>query len=513
MTRPIHLFIALLFVALVGVSGEVRAREVIFGLDQSVSGDSNVFIGPQGREPDGSYRVGPTVRFREKNDRINYDFFYVPTYQKYFTLDNIDGWNHDYIGRLEWGISPRTTLSLLSKAYLHRAAANLTDLSNVDPGASALGLGDIGRYQVELKWNRSFTNRLQGNVTGRYDQWTFENTSNRPNISGTGELGGTYAVVPQWLLGFSVDGTYRRFDELVSRGGVTPPLTSIVAAASVVTQYQASDSLSFYGSIGPSYVRQRQDSSFGGTAPVFRYRAARDISTGDTLFAPFTNCVTASPPPLLQTDCLFSQGETAADSSVSPVEVREASLAPGEVFGAVESDFATFFAVAQIQKSWPRGSLSLAYIRSQDASGGVAATTIADSVTLDVTHRLNRRSRISFYARFTARDTNADQAFLSPIAVASSNLSNFGNPLAENGDLVVVEGENQTSRAEVLMSVTLSRQLSKSLQIRGQFIYADTFTDRLFINVNGSISDSPQVRFTRFLGRLVLRYELDPIRF
>ena len=104
----------ILFLALASILLAIPAdgREIVLGVEQSLTADSNLFNQVENPTADGSYRIGPTVRLLEKRDVINYDFYYTPQYQVYMRTDDINGWNQTFHGELAYRPSARDEITL-----------------------------------------------------------------------------------------------------------------------------------------------------------------------------------------------------------------------------------------------------------------------------------------------------------------------------------------------------------------------------------------------------------------
>lgn len=498
-----------------------QAREARLALDQTIGGNSNLVQGTRSRVPDGFYEIRPSLRVRENREKLNYDFWYGPQYNAYFKTDGINGWNHYLNGNLNYVITPRDSVSLTSSARLERFISTDQELAPTAPDLVAPGLGDVGRYRVGLDYTRSISQRLSSVVGGAYEQWTYSNPFNSPNISGQGHVDANYVLHPRLSIGGNLQGTYRAFEEV----GPSPAANSTIIATNALFTWQALQTFTVSASGGPAWLRRRQDDPEDRLVSRYSFRfdqfgqayAAPWARGGDP---PGANCPLIGSLQLLtgcDVDTDPTTGDLATGLGASVIEQVPRGFVPGEDTTSQDSDSVTFFAMLSLEKAWgPRWSTNLKYERNQDASGGLSSTRISDTVTAIVRHSPTELLKLSASAAFSNRFADSNQTLGLALARADSggNTTDNGDLLAEAGDLVVVRFNQRIETKQLYMNVSAAQKLTEHLSIRGQFTYLDQWTDsRLDQTASGGTTSSSSSRFTRFVGRLVLRYEFDPYRF
>ncbi len=480
-------------------------REVVLGIQQSLTADSNLFNESQDPTADGSYRIGPTIRLREQRDVLNFDFFYTPQYQVYMRTDNVNGLNHTFIGELEYRPTPRDTITLSSSAILRRAVQLLTDPNLVVSDFDTPGIGDTGRYIVDLRYQRRLTDRLAGSVSGRYEQWTYTNGTAVPNISGTAKADTYWAFTPEIQAGIEVTGSYRAFEAI----GSLPPSTNAIGNASLFGAWQIDPRWSMTLSGGPAYVAQRQDAPEARLTRRFR---TDENQNGVVAAAQFANCLPFAGLLLLER-CLIN-GADPSSNLADPFQEVFVDFPPGTETTSTNSDFATFFAGAEVRYEFPRGFATLGYSRNQDATGGVGSTNITDAVTGRAAYDLNRRTNFSLLAVWSKRKSELSQSQGFVTAVQSSELSDNNQPLAEAGDLALIRFNSERDLDQVRVVATVLHRLSKNLQVRGQFNFTTQRIESIAIDpVTDARIESGSRRTNRYIGRVFIRYEFDPYRF
>jgi len=136
----------------------------------------------------------------------------------------------------------------------------------------------------------------------------------------------------------------------------------------------------------------------------------------------------------------------------------------------------SYFAAAALEKTWQRSDLSASYTRSESSGGGNASSSIVDNVTLDFTHRLDRRWSFRVLGVWLKRKEISEAAGISKL---------------------------KTTQYRALASVT--RRITRQLSVVGQFLYFNQ--DR-----NGTTSGSRSIGDV-YTGFLSLRYTFDPVKF
>lgn len=480
-------------------------RELVLGVEQSITADSNLFNQVESPTADGSYRIGPTVRLFEDRDVINYDFFYSPQYQVYMTTQDVNGWNQTFYGDLAYRPSARDEITLETSALLRSAVQLLTDPGIVVDAAAVPGIGDTGHYVVDLTYKRMIAERLSGSITGSYDQWTYTNPTAIPNVSGGGTASLYWAITPHVQTGVDASSLYRRFEEL----GARPKSANVLSNASLFAFWEFVERWSLVVSGGPTYVAQRQD------APDDRIsnRFVAGTLGGNVYAAPFANCPVLGSFQFLEA-CFVDDPADTSNNLANPFELVPVNFPPGTQTTSTSSNYVTFFARAGVAYDWQRGGFSLGYSRSQDASGGVGSTNIRDAVTLETTYRPILHTTLTLFAEWSKRSSMIDQSRGAVTAVQSAQTTDLGNPLAEAGDLALIRFSTDQEILQGRVILTAARQLTKNLKLSGQFSYTGQGVETTVSNETaGLAASSSGRRFNRYVGRVFVRYEFDSFRF
>jgi len=514
-------------ILLVGPSEAVRAGTATFGLDQALGGNSNLVQGIHPRQPDGTYEIRPNVTLNENREELNYHFYYGPQYNAYMKTDGINGWSHYLRGNLSYRPTARDEIALRTTVSLEQFV-NTTESDGVTaPGQITAGVGDVGRYKIDLDYTRSLTQRSMAGIGGGYEQYTYTNRRNVPSIAGHGRVNAFYQVAPRWQLGVDLRGTYRSFPSTSGR----PASSNTVGNSNILARWQAMEGLSVRASGGPAWVRQRQDAPEARIGN--RYQFGFD-SFGNAYAAPWErppdapgeSCESAPGSGIYILgfcDIEFNNGTDIANNMTVPpndppiFDQLSLSFAPGTQTTSVNSDGATFFASLNVEKKWLTNLRSqLSYVRSQDAAGGQSSTRLSDSVTVGLSYEPFDRTAFNFATAFTNHQLNARQS--QGLAVAQedpANATDAGLLLAEaTGELFLSEFDNHQTTKQINVSFVARRRITEHIELSGVFTYADQWTDSEIEFVTpGFDTRISNSRFTRFIGRVWLRIEFDPYRF
>lgn len=493
-----------------------QAREVQVGLNQSMGGNSNLVQGSPEPVPDGFYEIRPDILLTEDRETLNYRFYYGPQYNVYFKNNQVNGWNQYLSAILDYKMTQRDSVKLDAKVRQQDYVTTDQQFTGATPDVVAPGVGDVGFYSVDLGYTRSLSQRSSTGVSARYEQWQFTNPANTPNISGHGTADFQYLLNPAMHVGGNLKGTYRAFEER----GARPRSSSTIVAANLLFQWRTTPSILIAGSGGPAWLRQRQDDP--GPREVFLYNFR--VLNGTAFAAPWQRSTPGDNCPgteQLLFRCAVDEDPTAGDAvtnlGTSVFDTGLRSFAPGADTTSVDKDDVTYFADLMIQKDWgPFWRSSLQYTRTQDASGGLNATRIADTVTARVNWRPIDRTTLSVSGAFSNRVSDSIQTQGLPQAMADSlgQTTDNGNILAEAGDLVVVRFDQRLETRQVYVQVQASRQMTEHIQLRADFSYVDQWTQsRIDSTSSGGSYETSESRFTRMIGRLTLRYEFDAFRF
>ncbi|MFP6654781.1 MAG: hypothetical protein VCB25_04090, partial [Myxococcota bacterium] len=104
-----------------------ESRELNLLVDNNFGWDANVFQRASNAESDAYWEFSPRITLKESRDTLAYEFIYRPTFQAFFEIDNIDGWDHDGRATLNWLPSPVDVLSFKGSIVSSRHVRQLSD--------------------------------------------------------------------------------------------------------------------------------------------------------------------------------------------------------------------------------------------------------------------------------------------------------------------------------------------------------------------------------------------------
>ncbi len=135
----------------------------------------------------------------------------------------------------------------------------------------------------------------------------------------------------------------------------------------------------------------------------------------------------------------------------------------------------SFFAVASLEKRWQRSNFTASYTRSESNGSGTTASSINDYISLDFTHRLDRRWSFGI----------------------------FGSWL-ESEEITSLPGGRRQKTTQYRAFVSLTRKVARRVSVTTQFSIFDQ-------DENGSTGSGSIGRV--YSGFLSLRYTFDPVVF
>ena len=245
---------AILGIALMLAATPSQARELVLGVDSRIGGDNNIFRATSDKTEDGFWSISPRLTLRALNKKLNYNFWYEPTYTTYFETDDIDGFDHRGQGLLSWRPSPRDTIDL---NVIHRNV-RLLGLDDVTTGAGpepVLVGDDAERYRltnVQTRYEHALDARWSVIGAVFFDDYDFS----RDTSIDSAELRTQYIWTARTQVGLS--GSYRRRDS-ESDGAGRPAQLVDVFNVSAFIQHTFAPSMSILLQAGPSFISSELD--------------------------------------------------------------------------------------------------------------------------------------------------------------------------------------------------------------------------------------------------------------
>jgi len=249
-------FCALLGIGLMLAAASTQARELGLSVDTRIGGDNNVFRTTGGKKSDGFWELSPTVSLRTRNQKLNYDFNYTPTYSTYFKSSGIDGFDHRGQGILSWRPTPVDTIDFNAN---YRNVRLIREVDVTGGGATpVIEESDRERYQVanvRLSYDRALTARWSTQLAATFDDYDYSRSDSIDSRGYSVELRTQYAWKPITVLGLA--SSYRRRDSDSSAASRPDEETNIVNISAFI-QHSVTPTINAVVQAGPSFIDTKQ---------------------------------------------------------------------------------------------------------------------------------------------------------------------------------------------------------------------------------------------------------------
>lgn len=341
-------------------SASAEARELMFGLENRVGGDSNIFRRPTGssaadEEPDGFYEVVPSVVLRERAKDLRYNFRYAPAYQAFFSQDSeINGVDHFQSGSVDWSISPKDQIGFSQRYSRNRNVRQL--FSTIEGGSVGTPSVEvpvdetdrerITRVSASLFASRQWTPVFFQRIGFDYDDVEFNTARNLDSRSYGVNNSFNYVPAERWTVGLSMVGRVRETEGLLEG---------------------EEDNDGSLASLANDRVFPRENAYIANIAGTLAFKVTPSIDLSVQVG-----------PTLIWSKPVFE--DTTLDESV--------------------------FATAELKKSWRKGYARLNYSRTESGSTG-DGSVIIDSVRLAVTRTLLNHLTVSGVANYALRESTS----------------------------------------------------------------------------------------------------------
>jgi hypothetical protein len=483
---------ALFAAAALLLPGLAAADRALLILEQSVTGQTNLFRDVEDEESGGTYEVRPRLRFVRPAEDFSYVVEYAPTYDVYFDTSGVDGF--DQFGRAEvaYAYTPVDRVTLNSDLSYYRSIRS----DRVDaPGGSSEILSDVSgrvfRALADVGYEHAFNRTTVGSARLDFQSYSYTTPNNADSLGFGGTLEGLHELSPIFAVGATGFASHRRFDELTPQ----PESNNVVLHGAPLLRWLPTETLQVEAAVGPGWIRTDRDAVEGFAVSRFQ-----TMSGGSNLSAAvFSGCGTAAGVPLLSL-CPFAPAGFAA-GALGPEDVFVDY--PGDASSHTESTL-TAFAHASIENFQEWGSARLAYRRGEDASSGSGATSIRDAVTATLTFGIpaslwELRLRGNWNQRETVERLDSVEAIAGPSTVPAG----AGIFFAEAEGLVVVDRARRRV-VQYWTDVAVRRRLldSLSIELSGRYLRQERY--------GTSLTDD---EFDNWSGRVMLRYEPAWLRY
>lgn len=496
--RFVHLAL-LVWCSLMTATVPTRADEFSVKLDQVLDVQSNAFRNVINPVRDGRYQLSPTVQVKRTDSELTYRLHYRPIFFKYFRTTELDGWDQFVVGTLGYRLTPQDTVRMTGSFSQFRVITTTgTEDALGQPVILRDDSGTVRRFFADFDYDHSFTARIAGGLGVDFQRFAYIESLNVDNsaLSGTARL--TWAYDPRLTLGASFLGRYRIFDGR----GTRPGSTTTILNPNLIVRLKLGPTLSLDLNGGPSGILIEEAEAQPATVP--RYLGGTN-TIGQTIgreFDPAT-CGQVNGQPVLSL-CPPVRAPVLDGQIPSLVTV---DFEPGQRPIASSRSGLTYFLLAELEKTFARGSASVWYQRSEDGASGTGASTIMDSVTARIEWSPAELWTTSLYG-FWSRRRSAENSTTSVIKAGDSGLLSDGAtgvPIAEAVALIAAPEFTNFQIDQFFVDLSVGRKLTENSSLRVYFQYQrqkQRFLDQRTFD-----------RLDNFLLAAAFRYEFDPFRF
>jgi hypothetical protein len=482
------------------VAAPAGADQLILSVDQSITGQSNIFQLPENRIADGTYELTPVIRLRRRPEsKFSYDIRYAPSYEVFFKTKGGNGFDHLFRSDFGYRVTPNGSFALSADVADYRAnratgVDGATGIPDVTPGAR----GRITRVFSDL----DYQHRLGPvtNLVAAVGLQSYEYTT--PNNVDSLGFGGNIALTTQptqiLTLGASFFASHRGFDER----SLQPASRNTILNPNLIVQIQPLPTVRLDLRGGPGWVFSSRSGQDPVSVPTFS-----GAQTSQGTVARVFDVSAASP-----NACDEFSGEPAISTCpIAPAPALTGRLEertvvffdPGQNPGSSDDDFSTWFLAAELRKEFGWGHLSLNFLRAEDASSGSGATSIRDSLTGEVYFehgRWSARVRANYNKRKTT--TNIDQSLVR--AGASTVPTGTGLFFAESNGLIPNAVTRRPEISQYWIGGRLVRRMLDSVELELGITY-----------LHQERREAPGVRtkFDNVTGVMTFRYFFRPIEY
>lgn len=516
--------------ALASVLGTAsQADELQVGARISTEYDTAA-IGREGRRLNAwEVNVGPQVRLRRDRGPLRYDVRYEADYEYLFEGGGRNTWDHQVSARAAWQPDSRTSLSLSNDfsriegpTFVQVSDEGVTGVTDVDDATQRLTSSS-----TDLQFARFLTPRLQMNTTLNHSLADFDNEQRFDNQVFGASSYLAWRASPRLGLEFGGGSSYQVVEGSLGQPGSRTLVHRVFGGWNL----DLTRSLSLNVRGGPSLVQSSPSPGGGGGLPVSRFQPVPvpDAGTGVTLLglvdvgtcSPvegrllLSTCSRGDPDDLIFLDtndepvALFdAEGNLVQASDL--VDFRDVRAVSLEDAGAGDSSSLRAYAEASLDWTQRKWSGSLRYRRTEEPSTLSGGSTAVDSLTGFVRWRPRQRWTLVLSANWSQRRSTTEQTVPGALIVVDSGLDGRATAMgpdlsiAEVSQVAGVETENAIDRTSWGAVLRVSRDMSENVRATLDLRYFEQDEQGDF---------RARQELTRFVGRLVLRWNLAPLVF
>jgi hypothetical protein len=366
-------------VAITCLVSPASAGDLVVGAETDLRFDDNVYGTTRNEVSDGYFTIAPTFEFAERWRTLSGALNFWPTYEVFFDED-LNGFNYDADGTLQWKPTERTTFSLYDDFRRYRSMRELET-----GGVTRAGREWFNQNIAQLSVSHRTSPRGTLYLSGWHTLWEFESVLRTDQSSGAAAIKYDHLVTDRTRIGGSV-----QFSRQTVRPEVGQSSHTDYYNASFTMSYVPAETLFVKASIGPTLVRQPKASSRFPSS-VFRGNVIRVDGAGNPRVGIVGTC-----PTLPSGDVFDGPGCTFVTWPLAPQFLRLGDAIP--VVSTVSSpdrDSWTYFADVEVSKEWQNARLSGSYRRDQGSNAALGFTTVADTIALTTSWR--PLQKLSFY--------------------------------------------------------------------------------------------------------------------
>ena len=346
---------AVMGMVLMLASTSTDAAELSLFVENRLGGTDNATqrsqVSAGGRRSDGFWELAPRLTLRENQTKeLLYDFRYQPSLEKYFENPELDGWDQNARGNLDWRVTPTQTLGVNGfYANTRQVGEEFLDVGIVvpDPPLEPGIRQRLSRGRANAYYSKNLTQALSGRLDYRFDDLDFSRRDVSDSRAHSGSAGLTLALDPLTSVGLTGSLRYRdsKINQTNTAGQVLAEIrsTSRTIDLSFSLQRQLTKTIAVTAQAGPSWIDTEQD--------------------------------------------------------VAP---------PGGVSTKSRSNDLSWFAAISGRKEFRKGDLSLAYTRFETGGGNTVNSQIVDDVSVEASYRFDRDWDVRLVGGWNRREQIAD---------------------------------------------------------------------------------------------------------
>lgn len=484
----------LLLLPLPAVPG--RADTLTLGLEQRTRVESNLFKTPDEEERDGSYELQPSARFLRRGPLFQYDLFYQPSFDFYFENGELDNASHLFRGSMGHAPSRTELWTLSAEVSNYRSINAATQETTGIPDVLTDRDGRVTRVFGDLQYERQLDPAWIADARVGLQSYTFSDRNNVDNVGLDGEANLRHELRSNLAFGAGLAGGHRWFDE--DRDRRLPASRTLVLSGGLLLEAEPFETLLLEVRGGPAVILTWLDAVSGSEVARFG-TSGTGAATEAAVFDP-VECSNERGDFVLSR-CPLAPAPGLADRLDETVVV---DFDPGQRPNVQRNDRFTGFVRASLTKEESWGNAAVAYSRWEEASAGLGAASVRDSLTATLEVLPLPRWRVRLRGNWNRRE-GSDTELSAVRAGPSGEPTGTGLFFAEATGLVPGVAEGRTEITQLWSDVRVLRSFLE---------------DRLFLELGFRYLhqeregvEGASVAFDNFIGLVGLRYEMRPWRY